>query len=207
MPVWTPEPPPPPPVALTDTTLVDLAYDYLPEYVRESDDGTLYDLLAAPCGQADATMAFIADPVATVDPGRTPWERVPWLAAISGVDIESVPLAERRAWLLDPANYYRGSLDAIRRRVGVTLTGARQVTVVCPYLGDPLAIYVRTLASETPDPDATVAAIRAEVPAWLVLTTEVGAVGMTYNALGAEYPTYDDMTATAKTYSELAAEV
>ena len=197
----------PPPVAPTVTvasgTLAERALDYLPEYVPASDDGTVAALMASWSAPVEGLAAMLTDPGLSSDPTRVPFDRLPWLAAMAGVDVSTVPNDQRRGVLRDPDWRYRGSRTAIAKRVGVTLTGARQVLITCPYLGDPLQIYVGTFASETPDADATLAAIRAEVPAWLVLTAEVDITGGTYNTLAATYADYNALAATGKTYSEL----
>jgi hypothetical protein len=65
-----------------------------------------------------------------------------------------------------------------------------------------MAILVRTITGETPDEAATEAAVRREIPAWLVLTYEAVA-GLTYAELSAEYATYADLEATGYTYAQL----
>jgi len=185
------------------TPLGPAAWAYLPHYMRSRDDGTvaaLVEAVAAPVAQVET---IITDPAAHTDPGRVPWEHLPRLAALAGIDLTAVPDGEKRAWMADPANYYRATTETVIRRVGLTLTGARQVWVECPHLGDPWTAYVRTLAAETPDPAATLAAIVAEMPAWLVLVTELDAVGISYDALGALYGNYDAVEATGFTYTEL----
>ena len=202
MPVFVPEVPKRAPVPVS-SSLGERAWSYLPRYVRSVDDGTARLVLDSVGATVADSVDVLTRPSVQVDPAATPFKRLPWLAAMAGVDISGVPDGSLRGWLADPDNYFRGNVETIRRRVGLTLTGARQVMIVCPHLGDPMRIFVRTLAAETPDPDATLAAIRAEVPAWLAITAEVDAAGVTYNALAALYPTYGAMTATGKTYDEL----
>lgn len=188
------------------STLSDIAFAALPEFVRHSDDGTIAALLHAIGATVQTSVDFLVKPGVQVDPALTPHDRLGWLSALAGVDTSAVPVASLRSWLADSDNYYRGNIETIVRRVGLTLTGGKSVTIACPYQGDPWRIYVGTLAAETPDPAATTAAIRAEVPAWLRLTADVALVGKTYDALAATYPTYDAMTATGKTYEQLSQE-
>jgi len=204
MPIFTPAPPLPVPVAVA-SDLGTLAYDYLPYYMRRADevgDQTVADLMASMGASVAAVVALLTAPDAQVDPERAPFDRLPWLAAMAGVDIDGVPNADLRAWLADPDNYYRGNEQTIARRVGLTLTGSKSVTIECPYGGDPMAILVRTITGETPDEAATEAAVRREIPAWLVLTYEAVA-GLTYAELSAEYATYADLEATGYTYAQL----
>jgi hypothetical protein len=192
-----------PSVLQVGSYLADLAYSYLPQYVRDADDGTVYALLGAACAPVKALVDVLRE--TTADPMTVPAARLPWVAAAGGVDLTSVPDADKRAFIASDTSRYRGNRAAIVQRVGLTLTGARRVFVECPYLGDPARIRVRTYAAETPDPTATAAAIRAEVPAWLRLTIDTAA-GMTWDQRKAKYGTFDDEKATGKTYDELAME-
>lgn len=201
------DPPPAVPGALLDSTLTDLAFDYLPEYVRSDDDGTLYGLLGAVCSQADRSVAWLSDPAAVADPWQAAPSQLAWLAAVSGVDLTGVPNDNRRAFIAEPLTRNRGSLAALQYRVGQTLTGAKAVEVVCPYLGDVNRISVTTYASQTPDPAATTAAIRAEIPAWMKATIVTNAAGQPYSNMAADYATYAAMAATGKTYGTLSQEV
>ena len=193
----------PPAVAALDGYLADLAYSYLPQYVRDADDGTVCALLGAACLPVKPQVDVLRE--TTADPMTVPAARLPWVAAAGGVDLTSVPDADKRGFIASDTSRYRGNRAAIVQRVGLTLTGARRVFVECPYLGDPARIRVRTYAAETPDPAATEAAIRAEVPAWLRLTIDTAA-GMTWDQRKAKYGTFDDEKATGKTYDELAME-
>lgn len=175
-----------------------------PEYIREADDGTLAALFACVGAQVDPLREWLADPAAVVDPMTAPFDRLPWLAALSGVDIDGVPDGSLREFIANDTARHRGSEAAIRLRVGLTLTGSRSVLITAPYTSAE-HVLIQTLTSETPDAAAAQAAARAEVPAWMRLTHEVIS-GMTYNQLAARYPTYDAMKATGKTYSQLATE-
>ena len=200
-------PPPAVPGALLDSTLTDLAFDYLPEYVRSDDDGTLYGLLGAVCSQADRSVAWLSDPAAVADPWQAQPDQLDWLAAVSGVDLTSVPNDNRRAFIASDITRNRGSLAALQYRVGQTLTGGKAVEVVCPYLGDVNRISVTTYASQTPDPTATTAAILAEIPAWMRATIVTNAAGQSYANMAADYATYGVMAATNKTYGTLSQEI
>lgn len=202
MAVIVPDPPRPAPVPVA-SSLGERAWSYLPYYVRSTDDGTARLVLDSVGATVALPVDILTRPSVQVDPAAAPFDRLPWLAAMAGIDVEGVPNEALRSWLADPDNTYRGNVETIRRRVGLTLTGSKQVTIACPYLGDPMHVYVRTLDSETPDATATAAAIRAEVPAWLRITVEVGLIGATYNSLAADYADYDEMTDDGKTYIEL----
>ena len=197
----------PPAVAVsTPTALSDLIWAYLPRYMKTTDDGTLRALVDALALPVADQVQVLTDPAYSADEYAIPFARLPWLAAMASIDLTAIPDARKRAVVADPDYRYRGSATAIRKRVGETLTGAKQVQIICPYTGDPDAILVRTYAAETPDATVTEAAIRAEVPAWMELTADVAAAGIDYDELASRYATYDDMTTTGKTYDELSQE-
>ena len=184
------------------------AWDYLPQYVKDADDGTLRALLDSIGAPVVANAAVLQDPGVTADETATPFARLPWLAAMAGIDISTVASdARKRAVIGDASWRYRGTVQAIRTRVGETLTGAKNVEIVTNYGGDPDAISVTTFASQTPDPTATEAAIRAEIPAWMEATIVTNAAGQSYANLAADYADYGTMTATGKSYGTLSQEV
>ena len=198
----------PPSVGTTaPTVLSDLIWAYLPEYMKSSDDGTLRALVDAIALPVASQVQLLSDPDYSSDEHTAPFDRLGWLAAMAGVDVSTVPDDRKRAVIADPDYRYRGSLTAIRKRVGETLTGAKSVEIVCPYGGDPDAIGVTTFASQTPDAPATEAAIRAEIPAWMEATIVTNAAGQSYTNLAADYATYAVMTATGKSYGTLSQEV
>ncbi len=193
---------------VVQSALGDAALDYLPQYIPDADDGTVRALLDSLAAPVVGVVDVLTDPATTADEWATPFKRVPWLAAMAGIDISTVPSdARKRAVIGDAAWRYRGTVQAIRTRVAETLTGAKSVEIVTNYGGDPDAISVTTFASQTPDPTATEAAIRAEIPAWMEATIVTNAAGQSYANLTADYATYGTMTATSKTYGTLSQEV
>ena len=189
------------------STLADLAWDYLPAYVKAADDGTLRAVFTALGVPVAAAVATATDPAWTADEYTTPLDRLGWLAAMAGIDLSTVPNDRKRAIVGDASWRYRGSLDAIRKRVGETLTGAKSVEITTNLGGDPDAIAVTTFASQTPDEPATESAIRAELPAWMAATIVTDAAGQSYTNLAADYATYGAMTTTGKSYGTLSQEV
>lgn len=189
------------------STLADLAWDYLPAYVKAADDGTLRAVLTAAGVPVAAAVSTSTDPASSADEYTTPLDRLGWLAAMAGIDLSTVPNDRKRAIVGDASWRYRGSLDAIRKRVGETLTGAKSVEITTNLGGDPDAIAVTTFASQTPDEPATESAIRAELPAWMAATIVTDAAGQSYTNLAADYATYGAMTTTGKSYGTLSQEV
>jgi len=187
--------------------LAALAWDYLPQYIKAADDGTLLALLTAVGVPVSGEVSTATDASYTSDEYVTPLDRLGWLAAVAGIDLSTVPNDRKRAIVGDASWRYRGSLDAIRKRVGETLTGAKSVEITTNLGGDPDAIAVTTFASQTPDEPATEAAIRAELPAWMAATIVTDAAGQSYTNLAADYATYGAMTTTGKSYGTLSQEV
>jgi len=187
--------------------LAALAWDYLPQYIKAADDGTLLALLTAVGVPVSGEVSTATDASYTSDEYVTPLDRLGWLAAMAGIDLSTVPNERKRAIVGDQSWRYRGSLDAIRKRVGETLTGAKSVEITTNLGGDPDAIAVTTFASQTPDEPATEAAIRAELPAWMAATIVTDAAGQSYTNLAADYADYATMTATGKSYGTLSQEV
>ena len=193
---------------VVQSALGDAAWDYLPQYIPDADDGTVRALLDSLAAPVVGLVDVLTDADTTADPYSTPFDRVAWLAAMAGIDISTVASdARKRAVIGDAAWRYRGTVQAIRTRVAETLTGAKNVEIVTNYGGDPDAISVTTFASQTPDEAATEAAIRAEIPAWMEATIVTNAAGQSYANLAADYATYGTMTATSKTYGTLSQEV
>ena len=192
---------------VVQSALGDAAWDYLPQYIPDADDGTVRALLDSLAAPVVGLVDVLTDADTTADPYSTPFDRVAWLAAMAGIDISTVASdARKRAVIGDAAWRYRGTVQAIRTRVAETLTGAKNVEIVTNYGGDPDAISVTTFASQTPDEAATEAAIRAEIPAWMEATIVTDAAGQSYANLAADYATYGTMTATSKTYGTLSQE-
>ena len=193
---------------VVQSALGDAAWDYLPQYIPDADDGTVRALLDSLAAPVVGLVDVLTDADTTADPYSTPFDRVAWLAAMAGIDISTVASdARKRAVIGDAAWRYRGTVQAIRTRVAETLTGAKNIEIVTNYGGDPDAISVTTFASQTPDEAATEAAIRAEIPAWMEATIVTNAAGQSYANLAADYATYGTMTATSKTYGTLSQEV
>lgn len=175
----------------------------MPGYVREADAGqgdALARFLAGPCGQVQPCVDWLAAP--TVDPATCAPALLPWVGAMAGVDTTGVASSDVRAFIGNWVTRRRGSVSSIAYRVGLTLTGNRTVTIDTYYGGDPLAMRITTYTAETPSADATEAAARLEVPAWIALTVRV-IDGWTYTELATHYATYSAMTATGYTYEDL----
>ena len=187
-------------------SLTQDVWDTLPAYVRDADTDRGFPLRTWLGGLLDLVQPTVdllgMEDVA--DPAVTPPGVLALFAALGGVDADGVPSESLRDMLASATARFRGSVGAIRERVGLTLTGSKYVLIECPYAGSAQKMRVATYATETPDAVATEAAVRTEAPAWMALT--VGTLtGITYTGLTSRYSTYASLTATGKTYGELAA--
>jgi hypothetical protein len=181
--------------------LVDLVAEWLPEFVIDADDGTLYELLDCICSQVGSSLAALRSSGSWFDPAVASPDRLPLLAAIAGVDLAGVPPSQVRQRIVDPRWRSRGAVDVLTERVRATLTGGQHVTVTTTAT----TLTIHTFTAETPDAALTAAVARAEAPAHLVVTVSTTA-GMTYDELAARYPTYAALHATGKTYRQLTEE-
>lgn len=138
-----------------------------------------------------------------LDADLCPAETLPWLAQWEGVNLTpDMTEAERRQAIKDREGEARGRPATIRARIERTLTGTRRV-IVRERTPGPYNLYIRTIATETPDEGRTRAAILEQKPAGLTLDY-AAAVGITYIDLAADYATHGDLASAGLTYGELA---
>ena len=105
-----------------------------------------------------------------IDPTRCPVEAIPWLAQFVGATITTgLSEANQRSQLTALGNWKRGTADSIKLGLQPLLTGGQTVQIkerdTSPY-----HFQVLTLASETADQAAVVAAINRLKPAGLQFT-------------------------------------
>jgi hypothetical protein len=141
------------------------------------------------------------------DPDETPVELLPWLAQFVGETFPStLPAADRRARLLAPSGWYRGTPNALRRAVREQLAGSQSVTLMEKYTGDPFLVRVTVYTSQVPDQDALEAAIVAALPAAIDYDLNVLA-GQTWNDLMAGHADWDAVMAAYDSWDELLEDV
>lgn len=116
-----------------------------------------------------------ADPFETLlDPARCPAWALPWLAQLAGVTIpQTASEPQAREMIVSLAGQKRGTTAMLEAAAGMYLTGNKHVAFrerdqSAP--DPPYTLEVVTLAGETPDPAATLAALMAQKPAGIVLT-------------------------------------
>lgn len=106
-----------------------------------------------------------------LDPTDAPEEVLDWLAQFVGsVILPSMDVAAKRAAILLPRGFRRGTPSALTQAVQATLSGSQTVLVDERYTGDAWRLRVRTLASETADPAATENAVLSQKPIGILLT-------------------------------------
>lgn len=143
-----------------------------------------------------------------LDVDRAPDEALPWLGQFVGVRLppgESDPVVQREMIRATPG-WKRGTREALTAAVQRTLTGERRVIVRERYDGvrtDPAyQLRVTTIADETPDPDATRAAILEHKPAGVMLDFEA-LPSADYQSVIDNYADYAELEATVDDYEAL----
>ena len=166
-------------------------------FARESEDlGEFVEGLTAPIelpyeivGEEDQEYGWSI----VLDPDLCPAEALPWLAQFEGVELtEDMNEAQRRAAIRSRDGSGRGRPATIIGRIERTLTISRRVIVSEQHEGDAYILWIRTLASETPDENLTRAAAVSQKPAGIVLDYDTIVDG-SYDELALEYSTYDDI--------------
>lgn len=190
-------------------TVAEEMYEALGRFREDDTSGDLRKLTEALSGN----LQLINDIVAETEDGRPGWASamdldlaptsvLPWLAQFVGVTITpGMSDEEARQAIRTPDGFAVGTIAAIRSAAERTLTGTKRVVIHenTPDLG---YLYVRTIASETPDPAATEAAIRSQKP-WHVVLEYEATDGFSYIDLAAMFDTYDDLDAADLTYDEV----
>ncbi len=200
----------------TDTQIEDYAYRLLPDYVRNDDDGTLSTFMGTATRVAMGPalrIADVGDPDTSVtgtaelaNPDAAPRTWLSWLGWLVGINLSSIPDADKRSSISDSSTLQRrGSVRAIIRATQRTLTGSQSCRVYWNLSGsDPYLITVLTLTSQTADTAATLAAAWTEKPSGVDLEIQT-TTGGTYAELAAAYADYDAVAAAFTDYDDLAA--
>lgn len=145
-----------------------------------------------------------------LDPQLCPEWALPWLAQWVGTKLpDGVSPADARVIIADVAGFRRGTPAALRAAAQFYLTGTKTV-----YFRErdqdgadpPYTLQIVTLISETPNPDAVLAALTAQKPGGIILNygqvetwdyQEMTNRGMTqrwtYSSLPPLYATYADL--------------
>lgn len=141
-----------------------------------------------------------------LDPDLCPAELLPHLAQYVGVVLKpSLTEQQERDKIRLPENFKRGTPQALLQAVKRTLTGAQTVLVEERYDDSAYKLWVRTFASETPDPGVTEAAALSQKPAGIVLTYEA-VTGQTWSDLVADHTDWAAVLADYDTWNDVVAE-
>ena len=133
-----------------------------------------------------------------LDIGRAPSAALPWLGQFIGVAVTAgLSDAQQRAQIEAVGGWNRGTPATIAAAAGLYLTGNKSVifrerdSIACP--AEPAyGLTVITFTSETPNPTATEAAIRAQKPAGIVLNYET-LDGQDFENLYLNHPDFQDV--------------
>ncbi len=106
-----------------------------------------------------------------LSPSDAPSWVLPWLAQFAGVWLTpGIVEEQQRAQITSPTAFERGSEDAMTGAAKPTLTSDDPQVRFYERNPGPYGLLVRTSTAETPDPVATLAALRSQKPAGLILT-------------------------------------
>ena len=190
-------------------SLADQIYEAMGPFAEGDESGDLRKFIEALTSPAEPVYEIVGEVEQefgwsiALDADLCPASVLPWLAQWEGVALTpDMSEAEQRLAIKDREGAARGRVATIRARIERTLTGTKRI-IIRERNPSPYSLYIRTIASETPDEDLTRAAILAQKPAGIVLDYDA-AVGITYIDLAADYATYNALTASGLTYDELA---
>ena len=198
----------------TEAQVEEYVYRLLPDYVRDDDSGTLATFLGKATASAMGPalrLADVGDPDTSVtgtaelaNPDAAPRTWLAWLGWLVGIDLDTIPDAEKRAAISQSSSLQRrGSKRSIIRATQRELTGSKSCRVYWNLSGtDPYLITVVTLTAQTPDSVAALAAAVTEKPAGIDLDLQT-VTGATYAELAAEYADYDAVAAAFTDYDDL----
>jgi len=104
-----------------------------------------------------------------VDATRVPDVAIPWLGQFVGIRVTTgLTAAQQKEQLVGLGNWKRGTVAALKAAPQPLLTGT-QTVIVKERDTSPYHLLVYTLAAETPDQNAVLAALLSQKPAGLVM--------------------------------------
>ena len=140
------------------------------------------------------------------DPDLCPTGSLPYLAQYVGVVVTPEMSAQQlRNEIREPTGWKRGQPESLRVAVRRTLEAdgdTEPMVIIRPRTPEPGRHYIRTLKSQTPEPDRTEAVVLENLPAWEVL--DYAAIdGVTYGDIAAGYEDYAALAAAFPNYKAL----
>lgn len=193
--------------------LADLLFESLGTFAERDETGALRAYCEAQMEPIEWLYALAGEDEGAswqtlFDADRCPAHALPYLAQFRGVEVDASFLAlteaEKREAIKRPAGFRRGAKDPLAAAVTPYLTGSKRL-IVREREPDATTVYVRTLASETPNPAFIANLLRNRyVPAWLNLNYAASA-GFTYTDLDVDFSSYSAVDTAYSTYDDIAA--
>jgi hypothetical protein len=158
----------------------------------------VYDLVREREGQAGWTILL--------DPDECPAQFLPYLAQYVGVVVVPEQTEQQlRDEIREPTGWKRGQPEAVRIATRRGLTGENPLVIIHERTPAPGETYIRTLLSQTPNPTATAATIRAALPAGERLSYEaIEGVTVADVSASAKWTTVADLAAAFSSVKALA---
>jgi hypothetical protein len=137
------------------------------------------------------------------DVDECPAWALPHLSMYPGVVLQpGMSEEQQRNEIRQPTGWRRGQTPSIKIAGQRTLTGTKRV-IVRPRTPGPGEHYVRTLLSETPEPERTEAELRAAIPPWEVLDYEAIS-GVSWADITASFKDWSAVKAAFTDWADLA---
>jgi len=211
--VEPPVSPPLPPAPEDASELWELLYSSLGFHVEDdaTQDFALRKFCEALCAPAQPVYDLVREREDSagwgiaLDVDNCPAYALPYLAQYVGVQITPEMSTEQiRNEIREPTGWKRGQPESLRIATRRTLTGEDPLVIIHPQTPEVGFTYVRTLLSQTPEPDRAEAVIRAALPAWEVLDYEaIEGVTVADVAASANWETVADLAAAFASVKDL----
>jgi hypothetical protein len=127
---------------------------------------------------------------------------LPWVAQFIGVQVpDHLSDEAKRIRIRETDGFRRGTPSAIEGALRQHLTGTKTAFLVERH-GSAYILTVSAYVSETPDPDAAEAAVRAQVPAGIVLNFSLIVAG-TFDEVRDSHTDFDHLVTVFFTFDEI----
>lgn len=185
-------------------SLTELFYESLGFHVEDDLGGDLLKYLEGLCAPLQPTYNLVRPRegmtgwAILLDPDLCPAWALPFSAIVVGVEITpEMDETQIRNEIREPTGWKRGQPGSIQIAVRRTLDRdvAEPLVIIRPNTPEDGRHYVRTLLSQTPEPERTRRVVRSKLPWWQRLDYEAIS-GLTYADLEAsKYETYAELEA------------
>jgi hypothetical protein len=158
-----------------------------------------YDLIRPRLDEAGWAIAL--------DPDEAPADGLGWLSQWPGVVLTpEMTEAQERDEIRQPTGWKRAQPETLRiatRRTLKPVAEEELLVIIRPRTPSVGHHYIRTLLSQTPEPERTKAVLRAKLPAWEVLDYEA-IDGVTFADITAKFVTFGDLADAFPTFRDMA---